>query len=65
MQAFEYAAPTTVQDAVALLSPRWGDADVLAGGTDLISLMKEYIHTPRRVVNLPPPARMTVFGFSE
>lgn len=52
MQAFEYAAPATIQEAVALLGPRWGDADVLAGGTDLISLMKEYVHTPKRVVNI-------------
>ena len=52
MQSFEYANPTTLQEALALLGPRWGQADVLAGGTDLISLMKEYIHTPKRVVNI-------------
>ena len=52
MQAFEYANPTTLQEAAVLLSPTWGEVDVLAGGTDLISLMKEYIHTPRRVVNI-------------
>ena len=52
MQAFAYSNPSTVQEAVGLLGARWGDADVLAGGTDLISLMKEYIHTPRRVVNI-------------
>src|ERR1044071_8755894 len=52
MQAFAYSNPTTVQEAVGLLGARWGDVDVLAGGTDLISLMKEYIHTPKRVVNI-------------
>src|SRR5690348_5013058 len=52
MQAFAYSNPSTVQEAVALLGGRWGDVDVLAGGTDLISLMKEYIHTPKRVVNI-------------
>ena len=36
----------------ALLGARWGEADVLAGGTDLISLMKEHLHTPKRVVNI-------------
>ena len=25
---------------------------MLAGGTDLISLMKDYLHTPKRVVNI-------------
>jgi xanthine dehydrogenase YagS FAD-binding subunit len=52
MQAFEYSNPATVQEAVGLLGSKWGDVDVLAGGTDLISLMKEYIHTPSRVVNI-------------
>jgi xanthine dehydrogenase YagS FAD-binding subunit len=52
MQAFEYANPTTVQEAVRLLSAKWGEADVLAGGTDLLALMKERLHTPKRVVNI-------------
>ena len=52
MQAFEYANPTTLQEALGLLSAKWGQADVLAGGTDQISLMKEYLHTPKRVVNI-------------
>jgi len=52
MQNFEYANPSTVQEAVGLLSAKWGQADVLAGGTDLISLMKDYLHTPKRVVNI-------------
>lgn len=52
MQAFEYASPTTMQDALGLLGSSWGEADVLAGGTDLLSLMKEYIHEPQRVVNV-------------
>ncbi len=52
MQAFEYANPTTLQEALGLLGARWGQADVLAGGTDLTSLMKDRLHTPRRVVNI-------------
>ncbi len=52
MQAFEYASPTTLQEAFGLLGSNWGEADVLAGGTDLLSLMKEYLHTPKRVVNI-------------
>ena len=35
-----------------MLGAQWGDADVLAGGTDLISLMKDHLHTPKRVVNV-------------
>src|SRR5271168_2655621 len=52
MQLFEYANPTTVQEAAGMLGSQWGEADVLAGGTDLISLMKEYLATPKRVVNI-------------
>ncbi|MBZ5610901.1 MAG: xanthine dehydrogenase family protein subunit M [Acidobacteriia bacterium] len=52
MQPFEYANPSTLQEALALLGSRWGEADVLAGGTDQISLMKEFLHTPKRVVNI-------------
>lgn len=52
MQTFEYANPTTLQEALGLLGSKWGEAEVLAGGTDLISLMKEYLATPKRVVNI-------------
>lgn len=52
MQAFEYAAPTTKEQAVRLLANEWGEAEVLAGGTDLLSLMKDYIATPKRVVDI-------------
>ncbi len=52
MQSFEYANPTTVQEATAQLGASWGHTYVLAGGTDLISLMKEHLETPRRVVNI-------------
>ena len=52
MQAFEYANPATLKEALGLLGSHWGEADVLAGGTDLISLMKDYVHTPKRVVSI-------------
>jgi len=52
MQAFEYAQPTTKDEAVRLLSGGNGSAVVLAGGTDLLSLMKDHIVSPQRVVSL-------------
>ena len=52
MEAFEYAHPTTPHEAIGLLGSSWNDAAVLAGGTDLISLMKEYVVTPKRIVNI-------------
>jgi xanthine dehydrogenase YagS FAD-binding subunit len=52
MQNFEYANPKSLKEATALLGSSWSDAAVLAGGTDLISLMKDYIETPKRLVNI-------------
>ncbi len=52
MENFAYASPATVKDAVAMLSNKWGEVEVLAGGTDLISMMKEYLVAPRLVVNV-------------
>jgi xanthine dehydrogenase YagS FAD-binding subunit len=52
MERFEYASPTTVKDACALLGASWNDAQVLAGGTDLISMMKDFVASPKRVVNI-------------
>ena len=50
MKAFEYAAPTTVEDAVKLLGAP--DAAALAGGIDLLGRMKDYVTSPDRVVYL-------------
>jgi len=52
MQAFEYASPKSPKEAVGLLASEWGQTEVLAGGTDLLSLMKDGISTPKRLVSL-------------
>ncbi len=52
MKAFQYAAPTTEAEVLELLSPEWGKTEILAGGTDLVGLMKAMIITPDRVVNI-------------
>src|SRR6266852_4717647 len=58
MEPFEYARPNTRQEAIGLLGANWNDAAVLAGGTDLLSLMKEYVVTPKRVVNIKSIAEL-------
>ena len=65
MESFEYAAPHSVSEAVGLLSATAGESDVLAGGTDLISLMKEHIHTPNRLVSLKNLGDLYGIGSSE
>jgi xanthine dehydrogenase YagS FAD-binding subunit len=52
MRGFEYANPTTKEQAVALLGSSWTDAEILAGGTDILSLMKDDIVHPKRLVNI-------------
>lgn len=52
MQKFEYASPTTKEQAVELLGKQWGETEIIAGGTDLLSLMKDFIVTPKRVINI-------------
>jgi xanthine dehydrogenase YagS FAD-binding subunit len=50
MKAFDYAAPTSVDDAIKLLGE--GSAAALSGGTDLLGRMKDYVTSPDRVVYL-------------
>jgi xanthine dehydrogenase YagS FAD-binding subunit len=52
MQPFEFASPKTREQAVRLLGTDPGRATVLAGGSDLLGLMKDGIETPGRVVYL-------------
>ena len=52
MRSFEYASPTSREDAVNLLAENPGQAVILAGGTDLLSLMKDDVETPARIVSL-------------
>ncbi len=52
MRQFEYASPTTPAQAASLLGTAWGNAEILAGGTDLLALMKDDVVQPRRLVNI-------------
>lgn len=52
MKSFDYAEPRTESEVVALLSEHAGRAEVLAGGTDLVGLMKKMIIKPDLVVNI-------------
>jgi xanthine dehydrogenase YagS FAD-binding subunit len=52
MKNFTYFRPGTAEQAVTLLEARWGNTEMLAGGTDLLALQKEYIAQPGRVVSL-------------
>src|SRR3954470_22791430 len=50
MNAFDFAAPTSLEDAVKLLGGQ--NSEALSGGTDLLGRMKDYVSSPPRVVYL-------------
>jgi xanthine dehydrogenase YagS FAD-binding subunit len=52
MKNFTYYRPKTAEEAVGLLDEKWGRVELLAGGTDLLDLQKEYIAQPDKVVSL-------------
>jgi xanthine dehydrogenase YagS FAD-binding subunit len=52
MRSFEYASPLNKKDAVGLLADKPEGTAVLAGGTDLLSLMKDDVVSPERVVSI-------------
>lgn len=53
MRAFEYTSPGTIDEVLTLLGPQGGGATrPLAGGTDLLTLMKADIAAPARLVNI-------------
>ncbi len=58
MNPFEYASPASLEDVVALLSHRSGETELLAGGTDLITSLKQGIVAPKRVVSLKAVAEL-------
>ena len=63
VDAFEYAAPQNLQDAMALLAEASGEARPLAGGTDLIAQMKENHRSPSLVVDVKKIPELNVLSY--
>lgn len=59
MQNFAYAGPSSLNEAIGLLDAKWGRTAILAGGTDLLSLMKDGGDDSSRLVNIK---RITELG---
>ncbi len=59
MHPIEYASPGTREQAVRLLGTDPAAAAPLAGGSDLLGLMKSGVETPKRLVNLKGIAGLT------
>src|SRR5438067_8947652 len=50
MENFTLASPTTIEAALA--AAQQADAKFIAGGTDLLQLMKDHVERPPRLVDL-------------
>jgi xanthine dehydrogenase YagS FAD-binding subunit len=49
---FTYTSPSDLPSALRLLGKKWGGIELLAGGTDLLALMKDDIVAPAHLVNI-------------
>jgi len=49
---FEYYAPTSLEEAVELLSKYGAEASLLAGGTDLLVNIKQRLVEPKHIINI-------------
>ncbi|MDP6777822.1 MAG: FAD binding domain-containing protein, partial [Candidatus Latescibacteria bacterium] len=52
MHAFEYTAPRTVDETISILTEAPGDARLLAGGTDILTRMRDGHERPRVLVDI-------------
>jgi xanthine dehydrogenase YagS FAD-binding subunit len=52
MRPFEYLSPNSRTQAISLLGATWGNSEILAGGTDLLALMKDDVLAPKRLINI-------------
>ena len=53
MEKFSYVNATSLEQVTSLLNASgWGEVMLIAGGTDLLGELKEYVETPKTLVNL-------------
>lgn len=65
MRDFDYVAPTSLSEAVAILSRHNGSARLLAGGTDLIDHVRTGRLTPDWIVDVKRIPELNVLEISE
>jgi carbon-monoxide dehydrogenase medium subunit len=64
MKPFTYYAPTTIEEAVALLAGRGNKARPLAGGTDLLVQMRRGLHDVETLVDVKHIPQLSRISFA-
>ena len=59
LPAFEYAEPDSMDEACRILAAPNGNAEIIAGGTELLQAMKNHLKFPRVLVSLERITRLT------
>jgi len=62
---FEYFTPNTIQEALQLLDQYGSDANVIAGGTDLLVQMKNEVISPSHLINIMKISEMSFIKAEE
>jgi aerobic carbon-monoxide dehydrogenase medium subunit len=65
MHRFEYCAPVSLAEAISLLDRHGDSARVIAGGTDLLTALKERWERPAYVIGLAAIPDLTYITFAE
>lgn len=65
MRPFEYFAPTTLAETAALLEQFNGQANILAGGTDLLVEIKENIRRPAGIINIKKISGLSGLSYND
>ncbi len=64
MRPFEHLNATSVEDVLATIGEDW-QVRLIAGGTDLLSLMKKRILSPSRLINLKTAPELALLDFTD
>lgn len=66
MNVFEHVTAGSVEDAISQLgNGSSGESRVIAGGTDLLTLMKAGLAAPERLIDIKPAAALRALRFDE
>ena len=63
LEPFDYKRPTSLRELEGLLTAHAGEAHLLAGGTDLLVLVKEKVVSPKTLIDIGSLAELQGIGW--